>query len=686
MMTRRWRILPRAVLLATLAIFATLSSGTRMGSGGIAEPVAHAATPLGWEHKGFTLNVWSETELYQSGPALQQLAQAGANTVTFTINWYTPHKYSTEIYRTSATASDASLIWAIGQARSLGLKVMLKPHLDSQDGAWRANINPTNADAWFSSYRTLITYYADLARSNGVDSLCVGAELISMSTNPAYEGRWRSLIADVRTRFPGKLSYSANWGGEGFPEEFPKIPFWDALDYLGISAYFELATTNTPTVSQLVAKWSDWKTAKLIPFQQRWGKPVLFTEGGYRSVDGTARYPWDWGMQGGLDTQEQADCYEALFQSFASVPWFAGGEFWYWSADANVSGTNLDYHVQNKPAYRTITDWFSSVSAPTPPAGGGGTGGSGTGAADQVIYGDALATGWVNWSWSSATDLASSTAYSGSRAISLRITSAWGALYLHTDQGVQTTSATSLRFAVRASAAGQRFRLTLYTDGNQQLGTAQDLASIGGDPPANTWKVYTVPLSTMGAAGGRITGLTLQDITGAAQPAILVDEIGLTGGGSTGGGSTAVYGDDLAPGWVNWSWSSSVNFAHPVPYSGARGIWWRIDAAWGALYLRTGQPVQTSAGSSLRFALRASGTGQRLQVRVYSDGDQAVGNALPLSSVGGVPPAGTWKLYDIPLSALGAAGMRISGISIQDIGGTAQPAIELDQITLTGTS
>lgn len=356
----------RASILTLLAVTALTLASLLVADGTHSTSIVHAGGTIPWEYKGATMPSWSENELYNSGPALQQLAKAGANSVTFVAVWYAPNSASADMYRTGNTASDASLISAIQQAQSLGLKVILKPHLDSQDGAWRAYINPSNPDLWFTNYAAMINHYADLGQQQGAVALCVGTELVSMSTNPAYESRWRSLVAGVRARFGGKLTYSANWGSEGFAEEFSRIPFWDALDYLGLSAYFPVASTNTPTVDQMRASWANWQTTKINPFQQRWGKPVLFTEGGYRSADGTATTPYDWSSTQTLDTQEQVDSYEALYQSWAGVSWFAGQMFWDWSTSANVSPTDTGYEVQNKPAYNTVSAWFGGPpSAPT---------------------------------------------------------------------------------------------------------------------------------------------------------------------------------------------------------------------------------------------------------------------------------------------------------------------------------
>lgn len=352
----RWHI--KVSILAAMVVLLLASSGQALSA---PQPVK----PVPWTYKGFSMVAWWHDDLFRSGAALRQLATTGANTVTFVPLWFMPDISSTTIRRTQQTASDESLIWAINEARALGLNVVIKPQVEVDTGEWRALIKPSDPNAWFANYHALITYYADLAQTHGVRALCVGSELLSMSTNATYEGKWRALIADVRQRFGGALTYSANWGTFEY-EEFPRIPFWDALDYLGVSAYFYVSNTNTPTVAGMVQRWDEWRATKLEPFQQQWNKPLIFTEVGYRSVDGAARMPWDYGMPGPLDLAEQQAAWEALFQSWSGTPWFAGGWFWSWSVDSTSAATTTGYEVQNKPAQLTISDWFGGRAVMIP--------------------------------------------------------------------------------------------------------------------------------------------------------------------------------------------------------------------------------------------------------------------------------------------------------------------------------
>ena len=379
----RWRSAHRrvtAILLTLAVLFPTVALGSGGQSG---SPAVAAAAGLSWEQKGFAIPAWGPNDLYNSGPALEQLAATGGTFVTFMVTWYTHDASDTAIFRMPNTATDESVVWAIQKAKSLGLRVGLKPHVDRLDNGWRAEIMPSNIDQWFQNYGAMIHTYGHIAAQQGVDVLSIGSELGVMqagvpkgtSINPAYEGRWRTLIAELRSYYGGKLTYNANFGplpqvDPMYPGESTVLPFWDALDYIGISAYFNVAEPydNTPTIDGMKQKWQNWLTSSVAPLQQRWGKPVLFTEGGYRSVDGAAWHPWDSADWFPLDLQEQADAYEALFEFWQNVPWLAGAWFMSWNIDTNVSGTSIGYEVQNKPAYSVVRNWYGGAAPAAPTA------------------------------------------------------------------------------------------------------------------------------------------------------------------------------------------------------------------------------------------------------------------------------------------------------------------------------
>src|SRR6185437_4413656 len=72
------------------------------------------------------------------------------------------------------------------------------------------------------------------------------------------------------------------------------------------------------------------------------------------------------------------------------------------------------------------------------------------------LYSDTLTSGWSNWSWNSTINFSNTaSAYQGTNDISFTTTSGYGGLYLHSDQGVDTTPYQTITFAAKATQAGQ---------------------------------------------------------------------------------------------------------------------------------------------------------------------------------------------------------------------------------------
>ncbi|MBI2939391.1 MAG: hypothetical protein HYY04_03055 [Chloroflexi bacterium] len=349
--------LPVALALAALSV-ALVST----------RPVAarQAADTTTWQQGVSFSNGSPSVNTSSSYESLARLKVTGANFVVPTIVWLSDDSAvaectSTNIVRGSSTVSDADLVAFIRNAHTLGLQVALKPHVEYARCDWRGHARPSDVDAWFAAYREMINGYAALAEQEGVEVLVVGSEYVSLSGSD-YTARWQTVISEVRQRYRGKLTYNANWGAECCAEEFPRIEFWPSLDYLGISAYFELGTypdpSNAncfPTVDQLIAAWTDVYQRKIEPFQRQYGKPLLFTEIGYHSTPCSAVQPWRSDLpvyqNNVVDLQVQVNLYEALFRFWGQVPWFAGVYLWYWHPNPDAGGSSdPNYTPQNKPA------------------------------------------------------------------------------------------------------------------------------------------------------------------------------------------------------------------------------------------------------------------------------------------------------------------------------------------------
>jgi hypothetical protein len=90
------------------------------------------------------------------------------------------------------------------------------------------------------------------------------------------------MISDIRARYGGSLTYSANANSLYFDEG--TLPFWDALNFVGLSMYIEVADSKSPSVASIMEQWKKVDESYVRPLQQRIGLPIVFTEIDRRSM------------------------------------------------------------------------------------------------------------------------------------------------------------------------------------------------------------------------------------------------------------------------------------------------------------------------------------------------------------------------------------------------------------------
>jgi len=308
--------------------------------------------------KGMSYTAWSQYALStpESTESLRTLRRDGADWVALTVFWFQDNKNSTVITEdfTRYSASRSSLQKAIQDIHQAGMKVMLKPMVDLRTGEWRGVIVPS--DAWFQAYEAFIADWGVFAAQNGVDMLCVGCEFVDADKSRQWEPAWRRVIARARSVFTGPLTYAVNHDDE------QNITWWDALDYIGIDAYYTLTSKKNPTRAELLAAWKA-RADRIETWRNRsWPQmPIIFTEIGYRSYDGANIEPWDYQKNDpqGVDLQEQVDCYSAALEILTPRDWFYGFYWWAWETQPNAGGpADTGYTVQNKPAEAVLKEWY----------------------------------------------------------------------------------------------------------------------------------------------------------------------------------------------------------------------------------------------------------------------------------------------------------------------------------------
>ncbi|MBI1909406.1 MAG: hypothetical protein HYS22_04475 [Deltaproteobacteria bacterium] len=319
------------------------------------------ATPY---QKGVALGLFYKEPYYDYSGHLREIKAVGGQSVSLVVSWYQKNVTASEIYSKTVrqgdfqTFPDERLRQTIRQAHAAGLKVFLFPILrleHREPKQWRGTLKPADKERWFENYRRFILHYAKLASEGKVELFSVGSELCSLEGEQTF---WLKLIGEVRSRYSGKLIYSANW------DHYEPVKFWSALDYLGLTGYYELSAVKNPTLAGLVGRWKEIQRS-LENWQKKQGKKIIFTEIGYPSIDGTSIYPWDYTRTDAIDVEEQALCYEAFFQAWHNYPTFGGVYFWNWYGAGGLQDPN--YTPKGKPAEKILKKWYGSSSSPSWP-------------------------------------------------------------------------------------------------------------------------------------------------------------------------------------------------------------------------------------------------------------------------------------------------------------------------------
>jgi hypothetical protein len=333
-----------AVLIS--AFIATTLSGCYM---------QNAPIHLGQKISGVSLVAGREVSTEKE---LEHLDSVGAKWVAIIPFAFAPG-HSPELHFNHSRQWGGETASGVGQqivaAHSKGLKVMVKPHVWVRGDGWAGDfVLQTEAEwaTWEKNYLSYIMTYLKVADSLNAEIFCIGTEF-----NQAIIHRpdfWVKLATTCRANFKGKLTYAANW------DNYMEVSCWEQVDYIGIDAYFPISDEKTPSVKQLKKNWVEPKKS-LEKLSQKFNRPILFTEYGYRSADYAAAKHWELNeKEQPLNLQAQSNTYEALFQSFWDEPWFSGGFLWKWYPDHPKAGgmENNDYTPQNKPAEVVIKKWY----------------------------------------------------------------------------------------------------------------------------------------------------------------------------------------------------------------------------------------------------------------------------------------------------------------------------------------
>ena len=365
------------VTLASALVIGVALAAPR-GAGPLTPPVS-AETFV----RGVALGLFATDPEWDYGPLVDEIRARGATDVLVVVNAHQSNRFASDIaLRPGHSPSDATVARTLEQVQRAGMRAALMPVVRLQNRGpheWRGTIAPADGlNAWFASYRRFVLPLARIAENAGAQRFVVGSELSSLER---YEDRWRALISELRGQFTRTLTYSANW------DHAHAVGFWDALDEVGLTAYFPLDSgsgsdsgsdsdsgsgSGSDSVSErlldgeLARAWRKPRS-EIDALARRVGKPVLVTEVGYASQRGAAEHPWDDASGTQVDLHLQQRLYRSFCDAFTQTPSVSGFYVWNWFGFGGPR--DMGFTPRGKPAASELARCFARPW-PAPPQAG----------------------------------------------------------------------------------------------------------------------------------------------------------------------------------------------------------------------------------------------------------------------------------------------------------------------------
>jgi hypothetical protein len=352
-MSGRWIVVGALACYALVmgCVVLTNNSSSADSAGGAGGHYRSTTVPAGLPYRGIAMQIQRVDWIDKYEQSMDEIADLGADTVLLVLDSRQENGTSSHIYldmRMTPTPDQLGAL--IDHAKKRKLRVILMPIvlLDNPRGSeWRGTLKPDSWDDWFDSYRDMITQFAWIAQGHGVDVLVVGSELVS--AEPKVD-QWTRTIAKVRETFKGNLTYSANW------DHYTSLPFWDQLDLIGMNSYYKLGEDKDVTEPEIEGRWREIQS-NLLSFQKKTGKPILFLEAGWCSLENAASASWDY-TQTDLpaDNDLQKRLYDAFFNVWYGNPHLGGFMMWDWTPGPPEE---KGYTPKGKPAEAVLKQWLA---------------------------------------------------------------------------------------------------------------------------------------------------------------------------------------------------------------------------------------------------------------------------------------------------------------------------------------
>lgn len=333
-------------------------------------------------HRGMTFGFYARNGYFSSDAAYRAVDDMACLNIKWIVLIATVMQdtYSSVVqYRDfEVTPGDDEVRRMIDHIHSHGIKVHMRPMLETQDGWGRTKIwFPPDSERipgrgtdywtrWFHFMTLRTVHYARIAQEMGCEMYGLDSELDRTVDQNAH---WLNVISAVRSVYDGPIT-SCHTPLADFEKQLARPEHWFYhLDMLMCSFYRPAADKPGATVDEMVdflkPEVGHWRN-----IAETYGKPFAFGECGCTSSAGAALHPSSWRGDTSYSGQEQANFLEAVLRSFWHEPWWHGLYWWKWDEQNDRANFKTDsagdqgFTLKDKPAAETMQRWYARTDRP----------------------------------------------------------------------------------------------------------------------------------------------------------------------------------------------------------------------------------------------------------------------------------------------------------------------------------
>lgn len=283
---------------------------------------------------------------YSVEQAIKDIETLGLNTINLPVVINIDDITSSNVSIDQNSLERAKIL--LKELKGKNINIILEPYPWIANGSkYETDLNPIDKAEFLSNWRddVIKPLIDEIAIPYRVDALNIATGFTHLEN---MEDEFCEIIDFSRKYYKGLITYrtsfwtTANWKDEVVKNQVDELNekyyqklnnrIFSKVDFISIASYFELTDNDTNTVENLVSSLSSSQRynrgqnikEQVENFHNKWDKPIFFGELGFPRTIKVSVEPWNPYLSKEINTQEQANCFEAYKEVYESEPWFLG--------------------------------------------------------------------------------------------------------------------------------------------------------------------------------------------------------------------------------------------------------------------------------------------------------------------------------------------------------------------------